>query len=163
MGFLLIFVPSTSVHITALCHDTSTAISFAQRTGARACSPQPGTVRTDSSIDSIPLRVPLFLDETSTNSYISCCPRRCVDCCCFAHEPFDRSTNDTAVLPVQLSSISPIAQETRRSSVSPLMYCESTPSETDIPDVMRITCLKKNQNAPRPEHPPVKGKKCQNV
>ena len=30
--------------------------------------------------------------------------------------------------------------------------------------IRRLSCLKKNQNAPRPsEHPPVRGKKCQNV
>ena len=37
-------------------------------------------------------------------------------------------------------------------------------SSTSLIGMYRSMCLKKNQNAPRPsEHPPVRGKKCQNV
>ena len=39
-----------------------------------------------------------------------------------------------------------------------------THTEKILPGTYYTDCLKKNQNAPRPsEHPPVRGKKCQNV
>ena len=43
----------------------------------------------------------------------------------------------------------------------PMLFCP----KTDVPENNRgRECLKKNLNAPRPsEHPPVRGKKCQNV
>ena len=75
----------------------------------------------------------------------------------------------------QKNTKSPSVARLRRSDDHTLPICCPQPksgasSTTDLTEqsswgrICRLSCLKKIQNAPRPsEHPPVRGKKCQNV